>query len=69
MISCIEQLNATQNQFDDMKSIYKSQIDNYVKSNYAISDNARIIRQIIYVEKFKDKDAYLVQINNSKKIV
>ena len=65
MISCIEQLNATQNQFDDMKSIYKSQIDNYVKSNYAISDNARIIRQIIYVEKFKDKDAYLVQINNS----
>lgn len=67
MISCIEQLNATQNQFDDMKSIYKSQIDNYVKSNYAISDNARIIRQIIYVEKFKDKDAYLVQINNSKK--
>lgn len=67
MISCIEQLNASENNFDEFNSIYSDQVNNYVTSNYLVPDNVSSIEKLIQVDEFDDKNAFLVQINNSKK--
>lgn len=67
MISCIEQLNASENNFDEFDSIYSVQVNNYVTSNYLVPDNVSSIEKLIQVDEFDDKNAFLVQINNSKK--
>lgn len=67
MISCIEQLNASENNFDEFDSIYSAQVNNYVTSNYLVPDNVSSIKKLIQVDEFDDKNAFLVQVNNSKK--
>lgn len=67
MISCIEQLKAPEIPFGEFEDIYDSQIKNYVTSNYLVTDNESVIKQLIRVDKFDDKNAFLVQVNNSKK--
>lgn len=67
MISCIEQLNASENNFGKFDSIYSDQVNNYVTSNYLVPDNVSSIEKLIQVDEFDDKNAFLVQVNNSKK--
>ncbi len=67
MISCIEQLNALENNFGEFDSIYSDQVNNYVTSNYLVRDNVSLIEKLIQVDEFDDKNAFLVQVNNNKK--
>lgn len=72
MISCIEQLMKFEKPFEEFINIYDNQIRNYVVSNYSVPDNIDIIKQLIQVDNFKDKDvsykeAFLVKVNNNKK--
>lgn len=67
MISCIEQLKASENYFGEFESMYKDQIHNYVTSNYLVPDNVSVVKQLIRVDALDDKNAFLVQVNNSKK--
>lgn len=67
MISCIEQLNASENNFGKYDSIYSDQVNNYVTSNYLVPDNVSSIEKLIQVDEIDKKKAFLVQVNNSKK--
>lgn len=67
IISCIEQLKTSENHFGKLESIYASQINNYVTSNYLVPDNVSVVEQLIKVDAFDDKKAFLVQVNNRKK--
>lgn len=67
MIFCIMQLETRENHFGKFESIYNDQIKNYVTSNYLVPDNISVVKQLIRVDKFNDKNAFLVQVNNSKK--
>lgn len=67
MIFCIMQLKTRENHFGKFESIYNDQIKNYVTSNYLVPDNISVVKQLIRVDKFNDKNAFLVQVNNSKK--
>lgn len=67
MVSCIEQLKATENHFGKLESIYSDQINNYVISNYVVSDNISVVEQLIRVNKFDDKNAFVVQVSGEKK--
>lgn len=67
MMSCIEQLKASENHFGEFADIYNDQIRNYVTSNYLVPDNISLMEKIIRVEKFGDKKAFLVQVDNTKK--
>ena len=67
MISCVEQLKGDESPFSDTESMYSKQINNYVVSNYRLQDNVNIVKQLIQVEKFEDKNAIMVQVSNTKK--
>ena len=67
MISCVEQLKRDGSPFSDTESMYSKQINNYVVSNYRLQDNVNIVKQLIQVEKFEDKNAIMVQVSNTKK--
>lgn len=66
IIFCIMQLKTRENHFGKFESIYSDQIKNYVTSNYLVPDNISVVKQLIRVDKFNDKNAFLVQVNNSK---
>ena len=67
MISCIEQIRASENPFGRFENIYNDQIRNYVTSNYLVTDNISVIEQLIQVDEFEDKNAFVVQVNGEKK--
>lgn len=67
MMACVVQLKEAGTPFGEIEDLYVKQINDYVRSNYSVTDNVSAIKQIIEVVKLKDKNAFLVQVNNCKK--
>lgn len=72
MITCIQELKKLEHAFEKPDNIYRSQVNNYVESNYCLKNNVEKIKQIIQVEELKleigtNNKTYQVAVDNGNK--
>lgn len=72
MISCIEEMNKSEDSFSRFDEIFNAESENFAQSNYNVSSNKHYIKDIIKVAKFPleiqlEKNVYGVEINSEKK--